>query len=191
MKQAWVAGLLGVACLAMVRCANDQAAGAVASPSAIAGTHASADMTGSHGIPISPVLGSGWGVVNVSPTSSAQGFSAQIQVSVGGVQPNTRLYVQRAPEIGRPLSDDGRCQRAAGLSPWGPPTPNFVTFPGPDPGSLANLVTSAGGSGTVHMDFGAPGIADGTRFDVMFRLVDDLNVPTIDLRSACFTVDVK
>lgn len=99
--------------------------------------------------------------------------------------------VQRAPEIGRPNSADGICQRAAGLPPWGPPAPNFVTFPLPTAGPLVTLQTSEGGAGAVHIDFAAPTIADGTQFDVMFRLVDSLASPTNDLRTGCFTVTVK
>jgi hypothetical protein len=129
--------------------------------------------------------------VHVTPTAGVEGFSAQITVNVQGVTPNTVLYVQRAPEIGRPDSADGVCQRAEGQPPWGPPTPDFITFPLPAPGPLVTLTTSGGGAGAVHIDFAAPTITDGTMFDVMFRLVDDVEAPTIDLRSACFTVTVK
>jgi hypothetical protein len=101
------------------------------------------------------------------------------------------FYVQRAPELQRPNSADGICQRAAGLPPWGPPTPNFITVPFPFPGPLVTLQTSAGGAGAVHIDFAAPPIPDGTRFDVMFRLVDSLTSPTNELRTDCFTVTVK
>ncbi len=138
------------------------------------------------------MIGSGSGVVNVTPTAAIDGsFSAQINVAVHGAPPNTAFYVQRAPEIGRPNSADGICQRAAGQSPWGPPAPNFVTFPLPAAGPLVVLQTSDGGSGSVHIDFGAPTILDGTAFDVMFRLVDNLTNPTNELRTACFTVTVK
>ena len=138
------------------------------------------------------VIGSGSGVVNVTPTAAVDGsFSAQINVAVHGAPPETTFFVQRAPEIGRPNSADGICQRAAGESPWGPPAPNFVTFPLPAAGPLVVLQTSPGGSGSVHIDFGALTILDGTAFDVMFRLVDDLTSPTNDLRTGCFTVTVK
>jgi hypothetical protein len=53
------------------------------------------------------------------------------------------------------------------------------------------LQTSEGGAGSVHINFEAPTILDGTQFDVMFRLVDDLTSPTNDLRTGCFTVTVK
>ena len=134
------------------------------------------------------VLGTGSGIVNVTPTAAVDGsFSAQITVNVHETAPNTTFYVQRAPEIGRANSSDGICQRALGQAPWGPPTPNFVTFPLPD----AALQTSPGGAGSTHIDFAAPAIADGTQFDVMFRLVDSLTNPTNELRTGCFTVFVK
>lgn len=47
-----------------------------------------------------------------------------------------------------------------------PPAPNFVTFPCPGAGPLVTLQTSAGGAGTMHSDFTAPAIADGTQFEV-------------------------
>jgi hypothetical protein len=145
-----------------------------------------------HGAQLTAVVGAGSGNVNVTPTAAVDGsFSAQINVNVHGAPANTTFYVQRAPEIGRPNGADGICQRAAGLAPWGPPTPNFVTFPLPAAGPLVTLHTSDGGAGQVHIDFAAPTILDGTRFDVMFRLVDSLTAPTNDLRTGCFTVTVK
>jgi hypothetical protein len=145
-----------------------------------------------HGDRLTAVVGDGIGTVNVTPTAAVNGsFSAQIEIAVHGAPPNTTFYVQRAPEIGRPNSADGICQRAAGLAPWGPPAPNFVTFPLPAAGPLVTLQTSEGGAGTVHIDFTAPAILDGTQFDVMFRLIDSLTAPTNDLRTGCFTVTVK
>jgi len=145
-----------------------------------------------HGQELTAVLGVGSGIVNVTPTAAADGsFSAQINVNVHGAPPNTTFFVQRAPEIGRPNGADGVCQRAAGAAPWGPPAPNFVTFPLPATGPLVTLQTSEGGSGSVHINFEALTILDGTQFDVMFRLVDDLTSPTNDLRTGCFTVTVK
>ena len=145
-----------------------------------------------HGEQLTAVVGAGSGIVNVTPTAAVEGsFSAQINVNVHGAPANTTFYVQRAPEIGRPNGADGICQRAAGLPPWGPPTPNFVTFPLPAAGPLVTLQTSNGGAGQVHIVFAAPTILDGTQFDVMFRLVDSLTAPTNDLRTGCFTVTVK
>jgi hypothetical protein len=145
-----------------------------------------------HGEALTAAVGSGAGIVNVTPTAAVDGsFSAQINVNVHDAPSNTTFYVQRAPEIGRPLGSDGVCQRAMGIAPWGPPAPNFVTFPLPAAGPLVTLTTSEGGAGAVHIDFDAPTIADGTKFDVMFRLVDNLTAPTNELRTGCFTVEVK
>ena len=157
----------------------------------VAGGSSQAALT-THGERLEAVIGVGSGIVNVSPTAAVDGsFSAQINVSIHDAPPNTTFYVQRAPEIGRPDSADGICQRAAGLPPWGPPAPNFVTFPLPVAGPLVTLQTSEDGSGAVHIDFASPTIPDGTQFDVMFRLVDSLTSPTNELRTGCFTVTVK
>jgi hypothetical protein len=145
-----------------------------------------------HGEQLTAVTGSGSGIVNVTSTAAVDGsFSAQINVNIHDAPPNTTFYVQRAPEIGRADGADGICQRAAGLPPWGPPAPNFVTFALPPSGTLVTLQTSPGGSGAVHIDFAAPAIADGTQFDVMFRLVDSLTSAANELRTNCFTVTVK
>lgn len=148
--------------------------------------------SGTHAEQLTAVVGVGSGMVNVTSTAAVDGsFSAQINVNVHDAQPNTTFYVQRAPEVGRANGADGICQRAAGLPPWGPPAPNFVTFPLPGPGPLVTLQTSEGGSGVVHIDFAAPTISDETQFDVIFRLVDSLTAPTNELRTGCFTVTVK
>jgi hypothetical protein len=157
-----------------------------------ASSNASQSASGTHAEKLTAVIGNGSGIVNVTPTAGVDGsFSAQINVAIHDAPPNTMFYVQRAPEIGRPDSADGICQRAAGEPPWGPPTPSFLTFPLPAGGPLLTLLTSAGGSGAVHIDFRAPTIPAGTRFDVMFRVVDDLTNPVNDLRTDCFTVTVK
>ena len=189
-------GLLAVSATLMA-CSNQRASPSAPSslPSSLAiqaPLASSASNSGTHGQLLTAVLGVGSGIVNVTPTAAVDGsFSAQIEVNVHGAPPNTAFYVQRAPEVGRPDNADGRCQRAAGEAPWGPPTPNFVTFPRPAAGPLVVLQTSAGGAGSVHIDFAAPTIADGTAFDVMFRLVDDLTSPSNELRTGCFTVSVK
>ena len=147
-----------------------------------------------HGESLAAIRGSGTGIVNVTPTAAVDGsFTAQINVSVHDAPANTIFYIQRAPEIGRALGSDGVCQRAAGEFPWDQPpaAPRFVTFPLPAAGPLVTLITSAGGAGATHIDFAAATILDGTEFDVMFRLVDDLTSPANELRTACFTVDVK
>jgi hypothetical protein len=186
------AGILAISA-ALVACSN-QPGNPVApssSPLASGGAQASgavASVSGTHGQLLTAVNGSGSGIVNVSPTAAVDGsFSAQITVNVHDAPPNTTFYVQRAPEIGRANGADGICQRAAGLPPWGPPAPNFVTFPLP----AAMLQTSDGGAGSTHIDFAVPTIADGTAFDVMFRLVDSLTTPSNELRTGCFTVVVK
>jgi hypothetical protein len=191
--------LLGILTLSatLAACSNHAAiSGApssLASPLAIqAPPGASASTLDTHGQTLTAVLGVGSGTVNVTPTAAVDGsFSAQITVNVHDAPPNTTFYVQRAPEIGRPKSADGICQRAAGEPPWGPPTPNFVTFPRPAAGPLVVLQTSDGGAGSVHIDFAVPTIVDGTVFDVMFRLVDSLTTPSNELRTGCFTVTVK
>lgn len=191
-----VLGLLAVAATGTA-CSNERASPSVPSslPSPLAvqaPLASSASTSGTHGQLLTAVLGVGSGTVNVTPTAAVDGsFSAQIEVNVHDAPPNTTFYVQRAPEVGRPNNADGICQRAAGQAPWGPPTPNFVTFPLPAAGPLVVLQTSDGGAGSVHIDFAAPTIADGTAFDVMFRLVDDLASPSNELRTGCFTVSVK
>lgn len=180
--------MMSSASLTVLACAGGSAPVAP-SGSTVAASNATLQ---THGESLVAVLGSGTGIVNVTPTAAVDGsFSAQINVTVHDAPPNKTFYVQRAPEVGRALGSDGICQRAAGVFPWGPPAPNFVTFPLPAAGPLVTLTTSAGGAGATHIDFAAPTIADGTRFDVMFRLVDDLASPSNDLRTACFTVEVK
>lgn len=182
------ASLLLVACTGQLNTPTEPASLVEGSSSSAASRAAS----GTHAQQLTAVRGTGSGIVNVTPTGAVEGsFSAQINVNVHGAPPNTLFYVQRAPEIGRPNSADGICQRAAGEAPWGPPAPNFVTFPLPAAGPLVTLQTSRGGAGSVHIDFAAATILDGTAFDVMFRLVDDLTSPTNELRTGCFTVTVK
>ena len=188
-----VLGLLA-ASATLTACSREPASpGAPSSSLAVQAPLASSASTSrTHRQLLAAVLGAGSGTVNVTPTAAVDGsFSAQIEVNVHGAPPNTSFYVQRAPEVGRPDNTDGICQRAAGQAPWGPPAPNFVTFPVPAAGPLVVLRTSEGGAGAVHIDFPAPTIADGTAFDVMFRLVDDLTSPSNELRTGCFTVSVK
>jgi hypothetical protein len=193
---------LGVAigvCLLSLACggadtptAPARSVSATPGPESIAANRSGQAASTTHGQPLTAFIGIGSGMVNVTPTAAVDdSFSAQINVSVHGAPPNTTFYVQRAPEIGRANGADGICQRAAGVPPWGAPAPNFVTFPLPSSGPLVTLQTSEGGSGAVHIDFVAPTIPDGTRFDVMFRVVDSLTSPTIELRTDCFTVTVK
>ena len=188
--------LLGVLTVSieLAACSNPAAVPSAPSsaPSPVGALSSSSSISGTHGQPLMPVRGAGYGIVNVTPTAAVEGsFSAQITVNVHGAPPNTTFYVQRAPEVGRPNNADGICQRAAGEAPWGQPAPNFVTFPLPATGPLVVLQTSDGGAGSVHIDFTAPTIIDGTAFDVMFRLVDNLTSPSNELRTGCFTVSVE
>jgi hypothetical protein len=144
------------------------------------------------------VVGQGSGIVNVRPTAAHPGLSSEITVSVHDAQPNTTFYVQRAGEVGRPLGSDGICQRASGLWPWEQPNsagfpaaPAFVSLPRPLTGPLMTLTADADGAGTAHISFEYPAIADGTVFDVEFRLLDNLTAPTTDLRTGCFSVTAK
>jgi len=153
---------------------------------------------GTHGRSLSAVIGQGTGIVNVTTTAGTVGDSMEITVNVHGTAPSTTLYIQRAPEVGRPLGSDGICQRANGLWPWEqpnsagfPPAPAFVTFPRPLAGDFKTLTTDSDGAGSAHFAFDLPTLADGTVFDVEFRLVDSVTAPTTDLRTGCFTVTVK
>lgn len=134
------------------------------------------------------------GGLSVSPkTVTEGGFAADIVVKVVNGLPSTTYTVQRAPEIGRTLNADGSCQRALGLAPWSstdPAAAAFLTFVPTGSTTPVTLTTSATGEGMVTFDFRAPTIPVGTRFDVMFRLLDDLSVPTSILISSCFTVTV-
>ena len=68
----------------------------------------------------------------------------------------------------------------------------LASYPGGPP---ATLTTSPGGSGSVHVVFGAtnPAISNGSRLDLLFRVVNALPpaVPTIDLRTECFSIQIK
>ena len=146
--------------------------------------------------PISAIIGPGSGQVSVTPLAMHDGtFAARIKVVVRA-EPNTTYLVQRAPELGRALGSDGVCQRALHLPPWShsdtPIVPAFVTFPLPAPGPLTTLTTTSFGIAAVDFEFlSGISLAAGTRFDVMFRLVDDDAAPTTELASACLTVESK
>jgi len=150
---------------------------------------------GTHGQQLSPVLGQGAGIVNLTSLPGDPGLTVNVTINVHNAAPNTAFYIQRAPETGIPqraLSSDGICQRANGLDPW-IGAPSFVTVPRPLAGDLVTLTTGAQGNGTAHfiLNFPASLVPDGTVFDVEFRLVDSLTAPTTDLRTECFTVTAK
>ena len=113
----------------------------------------------------------------------------QDSINVHGVTPNTLLYVRAAADVGLPGGQqaDGVCQRAS----LGQSQP-VLAYPGGPP---ATLETSPGGAGATHVviGFNNPFVPDGASFDVVLRLVDALPpaVPTIDLRTPCFTLEIK
>jgi hypothetical protein len=142
---------------------------------------------------MSAIGGTGSGGVSVTPKSiPAATFDADIKVRLQRARASTTYTVQRAPEIGRTSAADGVCQRALALSPWGPSdpaAPAFVTFVN---GTAPYVITTDGsGNGSLDFEFTAPTIAAGTVFDVMFRLVDNVDGPTSEIRSGCFTVTAR
>jgi len=132
-------------------------------------------------------VGSGSGIVNRTATANEGEFTAnsQVNINVHGVTPSTLLYVLTARDTGLPSQADGVCDRAAaGLFT------NSSLYPGGPP---ATLKTSPGGAGAVHLVFGSnnPFLPDGASFDVVIRLVDALPPATTDLRTPCFTAEIK
>jgi hypothetical protein len=151
---------------------------------------ASVSQSASHGLELTAFAGAGTGRVNV--TANARGgftVNTEDNINVHGVSPNTVLYVRAAADVGLPGGQqaDGVCQRA-NLGQFQP----LLSYPGGPP---ATLETSAGGAGATHVVFGInnPFVPDGASLDLTIRLVDALPpaVPTIDLRTACFTLEIK
>lgn len=140
------------------------------------------------------VVGVGEGGVSVTPKSIPEAyFAADIKVRVRNAKPNAMYTVQRAPEIGRTASSNGVCERALGLAPWSStdaPAAAFITFIPFGLTTEATFTTSASGEGMLDFEFRAPMIPKGTKFDVMFRLVDDTAAPVSVLQSQCVTVTV-
>ena len=136
----------------------------------------------------------GAGGVSVTTKAIPEGyFDADIVVHVVNARPSTTYFVQRAPEIGRALGNDGICQRALGLAPWSssdPAAPAFISFMLPGASAPVSFMTSATGEGTATFEFKVPTVPSGTRFDVMFRLLNDVTAPTSVFQSSCFTVTV-
>jgi hypothetical protein len=162
------------------------------------GTRGSTDAsTGTHGLRLTAVSGEGTGIVNLTSTAGGDtSFVAQITFNVHGLAPNTTYYIQRASEFPASLGDvvyDGSCQRALGMPPFDavPPLARFITFV--EAGAPIPLRTSAGGAGAVHMTNANDIFADGSAFDVMFRVVSDpaSATPSTDLRTQCVTLQVK
>jgi hypothetical protein len=135
--------------------------------------------------------------MGITPKAIPEGtMAADISVRLVGLRPNATYLLQRAQEGvgGRPLGSDGICQRALGLSPWSPTDPpalNFQTMPLPATGPLVTITTTSNGDGAVDFEFRALMILAGTTNDVMFRLVDDAEAPTTELRSDCMMITAR
>ena len=139
------------------------------------------------GLELTAVVGSGSGMFNLVHTESDRGGTAdaQITISVHGVPPNTLLHVLRGGDVGLPNGQqaDGVCQRAtAGL--FGPiPVPVGEASPWRPQLAGQDRPTS---TFLARRPRGRP-------VDSVYRVVDALPpaVPTVDLRTACFTLVVK
>jgi hypothetical protein len=125
------------------------------------------------------------GQVNVTPNTrpvanAAEGFGFAVegQFNLRGAPPNTTYLVQRKVDF----AVDGVCTGAA-----------YVSFPIPQfAGPLVRLTTSPGGAGAAHFDLQLPGFADGSQFDVTFRLIEESpNANGTELRTGCVTVKVR
>jgi hypothetical protein len=140
------------------------------------------------------VVGVGEGGMSITPKSIPEAyFAADIKVRVRNARPNATYTVQRAPEIGRALGSNGICERALGIAPWSStdtPAAAFVTFIPNGATTAATFTTSASGDGMLDFEFRASMIPRDTKFDVMFRLVDDMVAPASVLLSQCVTVTV-
>lgn len=136
----------------------------------------------------------GFAGMSVTPKPVPEGtMAADISVRLVGLRHNATYLLQRAQEGvgGRPMGSDGVCQRGLGLSPWSPsdpPTVNFQTMPLPATGPLVTITTGSTGDGGVDVEFRALMVLAGTTNDVMFRLVDDAEAPTTELRSECMMI---
>lgn len=150
--------------------------------------------TGTHTATAVAVVGPGEGGVSVTPKAIPEKyFVADIKVRLRKAMPSTTYIIQRAPEVGRTSESNGVCERALGLAPWSsadPPAPAFVTFVPAGQTTPVTLTTTAAGDGTLDFEFRAPMIPAGTKFDVMFRLINDASAPTAIILSQCFTVTV-
>ena len=139
----------------------------------------------------------GFAGMSITPKAIPEGtMAADISVRLVGLRRNATYLFQRAQDGvgGRALGSDGICQRALGLSPWSPsdpPATNFQTMPLPATGPLVTITTSATGDGAVDFEFRALMIVAGTTNDVMFRLVDNADAPTTELRSDCMMITAR
>jgi len=139
----------------------------------------------------------GFAGISITPKAIPEAtMAADISVRLVGLRRNATYLLQRAQEGvgGRPLGSDGICQRGLGLSPWSPndpPTVNFQTMPLPATGPLVTITTTSSGDGAVDFEFRALMVLAGTTNDVMFRLVDDAEPPTAELRSDCMMITAR
>jgi len=198
MKRANWLSMVGAAALAsvLVSCSEDATV-----PVALSSN------TSSVGGTLKPMRGSGSGIVTVTPLDGQPGLSAQISVQVSGTLPNSLFYVQQSPEVDRPLGTDDVGERAAGMWPWEqpsspgfPPAPAFLCFPTSGSGTPLTISTDDRGNGNTEFILNAPMIPHGSRFDVVFRVLNDTLQTThadtsagleTELRTDCFTVPVK
>jgi hypothetical protein len=161
------------------------------SPSIGSGGLPSMTVTGQHGIELTPIVGSGSGIVNDTATADDCGFPlcAQVNINVHGAPPDSLLYVQIAADAGLPggQQTDGSCERAA-ADLFAP----LALYPGGPP---ATLQTTSAGTGTVHTTAGInnPFLPDGAKTDLVIRVVDALApaTPTVELRTPCYQFQVK
>jgi hypothetical protein len=171
-------------------CSTSESGAPPAAPSRLAAPVIAEQSIG-HGLRFIALAGSGSGIVNVTANARTGAFTANTRdaINVHGVAPNTLLYVRAAADVGLPGGQqaDGVCQRAA-LGQFQP----LLAYPDGPP---ATLETSPGGAGATHVVFGItnPFTQDGAGLDLVLRLVDALPpaVPAIDLRTPCFTLQIK
>jgi len=135
-------------------------AGMIGIPAAAAGpTGAQSELTA--------VSGQGTGLVDIAPTSAAQGsLDARVTVNVHDAAPNTTFAVTRG---GGDATIDGVC--------------TGTVF-----GQVATLNTSSGGGGAVEFERTNPNSPSGSRFEVMLRLFGSDGTV---LQSACMVITVK
>ena len=173
-------GPASLAALLVLACMNDPSA--PASAAAMVPSSRLEASSATHGLELrASASGPKMGIVNLTSTAAGPTtFNAQINFNVHDLAPNTTYILSRASEFGTgPTDFDGICQRAAGLPPWVGAVP-FIPFP-------VTLTTDANGAGSAHVVNQNNVFADGSQFDVMFRVSD----ATTDLRTVCITVDVK
>ena len=168
-----------------VACTNNSPAvtAPTAVPSALASNVGPGAQTsraqGTHGYPLTAIVGQGTGLVNISPDASQEGFSVQVQVSVRSSEPNAEFLLTRSVDF----EPDGVCTGTT-----------FTPLPLPNPGPLELLKTSPAGAGAKHASFAftppppAP-FEDGKQFDVHWEIRTESHSTV--LRSGCITVTVR